>query len=166
MEKFYFHAGWAKKPRLQRAIEAIHSVRNERGKLARGDFLLRVAVDSLSSRDADAAKDYIEKFLLVAPNVSSEHRAIVNIVLTKLLAHQKFKLIGPILNVLYPLLEIFKLMSRNLLSCNSLGVNIPVEINVQYSSNTKSSVFVQHFRSFYSRTVKNHRNSTKTLSRN
>jgi len=90
--------------------------------MARGDFLLRAAVDSLCSRDLSSAKMYIEQFLLIAEKVKPEHRAVLNVVLSNLINHQKFKIVGPLLNVLNLMLEIFKLLGRNLLSCQSLGI--------------------------------------------
>lgn len=119
----------AKKPRYQRAIEELQFVRKERGKKARGDFLLLSAVNSLSSCDADTAKAYLEKFSSVVPNVCPEHRAIINVALTKLLAHQKLRIPGTLLNLLDFILGILKLVGRNLLSCQPLGIYIPVYID-------------------------------------
>jgi hypothetical protein len=126
---------WAKKPRIQRAIEAIQLVLKERGNMARGDFLLRAAVDSLCSQDISSSKAYLEHFLLIAKNVKFEHRAVVSVVLSKLINHQKFKIVVTLLNILNLILGIFKLLGRNLLSCNFLGINVPDKINAQYTSN-------------------------------
>jgi hypothetical protein len=125
--------GRAKKLRYERAIEVLQIVRKERGKKARGDFLFHSAVNSLRSSDADAAKAYLEKFLSVIPNVIPEHRAIVNVVLTKLLAHRKLKVPSTFLNFLDLILGILKLVGRNLLSCQPLGIYIPVYIDDRQS---------------------------------
>jgi len=130
MYRTKFLTGRAKKPRLQRAIEVIQSVREERSKSARGDFLLHQAKLSLSSYDIDSAKSYLEMFLVAAPNVSAEHHAVVNVILTRLLAHRKLKIPSTILNFLDLLVTILKLVGRNLLSCRSLGISIPVYIYV------------------------------------
>ncbi|MEW6455826.1 MAG: hypothetical protein AB1410_03810 [Acidobacteriota bacterium] len=130
MKREKIPANWAKKPRLQRTIETIQLVRNERGNMACGDFLLHAAVDSLSSDDIGSAKAYLEQFLLIAQNVEPEHRAVVGVVISKILTHKKFKIFGPLLNILNLILDIFKLASRNLLSCKSLGIDIPIKINV------------------------------------
>jgi hypothetical protein len=111
-----------KKPRFQRAVEVIQSVREERSKRARGDFLLRQAQLSLSSRDTDSAKSYLEMFQIDAPNVSAEHHAAVYVVLTRLLAQRKLKIPGAVFNLLDLLLGILKLVVRNLLSCQSRGI--------------------------------------------
>jgi len=138
--------GRAKKPRYQRAIEVLQLVRKERGKNARGDFFFHSAIYSLSSSDADAAKAYLEKFLAVVPNVSPEHRAIVNVVLTKLLAHRKLKIPSTFLNFLDIILGIMKLVGRNLLSCQLLGIHIPVYIDDRQSRKSKLLFFIKNSR--------------------
>jgi hypothetical protein len=128
-----FPASRAKKPRLQRAIEVIQSVRERRGKKARGDFLLHQAQLSLSSCDIDSARSYLEMFLLAAaPDLTTEHYAVVNVVLTKLLAHRNLKIPSTVLNLLDILLGILKLVGRNLLSCQCLGMSIPIHIDEEY----------------------------------
>jgi len=116
----------AKKSRLQRAIEQIILVRKERGKTACGDFLLHSALSSICSHDTESTRIYIEKFLSIVQNVNLEHRTILNVVLTKLLAHQKLNIPSSYLNILDLLLGIVKLVGRNLLSCTYLGIYIPV----------------------------------------
>lgn len=141
--------GRAKKPRLQRAIEVIQSVREERSKKARGDFLLHQAQISLDSSDIDSAKSYLDMFLIAsAPDVSAEHHAVINIVLTKLLAHQKLKIPSTVLNLLDLLLGILKLVGRNLLSCQSLGILIPVFIDEEYRKSYERKAFF-YFRHTY-----------------
>jgi len=122
MYRTKFLTSRAKKPRFQRAVEVIQSVREERSKRARGDFLLHQAQLSLSSHDIDSAKSYLEMFQMAAPNVSAEHHAAVNVVLTRLLAHRKLKIPGAVFNLLDLLLGILKLVGRNLLSCQPLGI--------------------------------------------
>jgi hypothetical protein len=119
----------AKNSRFWRAIDAIQSVRKERSKTARGDFFLRQAQLSLFSCDIESAKSYLETFQIAIPNISAEHHAVINIVLARLPAHNKLKIPSAVLNLLDILLEILKLVGRNLLSCQFLGISIPVYIN-------------------------------------
>lgn len=120
------HYSRAKKPRLQRAIEVIQALREERGKKARGDFLLHQAQRSLRSSDIDSAKSYLEMFPIAAPEVTAEQHATISIVLTKFLVHRKLKIPDAVLNLLDLLFGILKLVGRNLLSCRLIGYPIPI----------------------------------------
>lgn len=113
----------AEKPRLRRAVEVIRSIREKRGKNARGDFLLQQAQDSLSANDVRCAKLFLKKFETdFASTVLNEQHAAIRIVRTKFLAHRKWKFAPrSILNLLNLLVEIAKLVRGNLQSCYQFG---------------------------------------------
>ena len=112
----------AKMHRFQRAIEEIRSLREERGKKARGDFLLRQAQDALRTADIESAMKYLEMFIFISPSTRPEHRAVATVILAKLRVQQKFKIPDRFLVVLNFVVEIIKLVGRNLLSCISTRI--------------------------------------------
>ncbi len=120
----------ATKPPLQRMIDTIQAVRRERGKKARGDFLLRQAQRFLRSNDVSTARAYLEMFQIAAPKITAEHRAVLSILLTKSLVRQKLKIPDSVLNLLNFISGLLKLVSvgRNLLSCRFIGNPIPIKI--------------------------------------
>jgi len=115
----------ATKPPLRRIIEEIQSLRRERGKKARGDFLLRKAQAAFRATDVASARTYLEMFMTTSPNTPTEHRIVLNVVLSKLKNTPKFKLSDKLITFLNMIMEILKLVGRNLLSCIFRGILIP-----------------------------------------
>ena len=119
----------ATQPRLKSEIETIRLVRKERGNEASGDFLLLSAIRSLQSNDTIPAIDFIEKLMLIVPNLKPEHRAALEIMNSRQLSRKRLKLIRIALKVLSIIAELtMKLLGRNLLSCKSLGILCPDRI--------------------------------------
>ena len=119
----------AKQTRLKFTIETIRLVRKERGNEASGDFLLLSAIRSLQSNDAISAVDFIEKFMIIVPDLKPEHRAALEILNSRQLPEKRLKLIRIALKVLSIIAELtMKLLGRNLLSCKLLGVLCPDRI--------------------------------------
>jgi hypothetical protein len=124
-----FSAYLAKQPRFKSAIDTIRLVRKERGSEASGDFLLLSAIMSLQSNDAISAADYIEKLMLIVPDLRPEHRAVLAVINTRQLPRKRLRLVRIMLRILSIIAEItMKLLGRNLLSCKSLGILYPDKI--------------------------------------
>lgn len=116
--------------RLNLAKEKIFLVRRERGLKAQGDVLLRSALKSVSSNNKYLAKEEIEKFLQIVPDLDPGHRAVLDAVNVFLLKRNARFLVPIFLDAINWILTYWlKLKSKTPMSCKSFGIIYPIYIN-------------------------------------